>query len=75
MEEKDLKKAGIELFSNQPQVKTAIAIVDNGEMTTAMVAGQTCDIISAIAGVMADNPQVRKFFEVAYLEALRRTRG
>ena len=67
MEEKDLKKAGIDLFSSQPKVENVFCVVDNGETTIAMVAGTGVDLINLLARAMVDNPKVRKFFEQAYL--------
>lgn len=67
MEEKDLKKAGIELFSSQPKVESVFCVVDNGEITTSMVAGTGVDLINLLARAMVDNSQVRKLFEKAYL--------
>lgn len=67
MEEKDLKKVGIELFSSQPKVESVFCVVDNGEVTSAMIAGTGEDLCNLLARVMVDNPKVRKFFEQAYL--------
>lgn len=73
MEEKDLKKAGIDLFSSQPKVESVFCVVDNGEMTTAMVAGTGVDLINLLARAMVDNPKVRKLFERAYLATVAHT--
>ena len=42
-------------------------VVDNGEVTSAMIAGTGEDLCNLLARVMVDNPKVRKFFEQAYL--------
>lgn len=67
MEEKDLKKAGIDLFSSQPKVESVFCVVDNGEVTSVMIAGTGEDLCNLFARVMVNNPKVRKFFEQAYL--------
>lgn len=70
MEEKDLKKVGIDLFSSQPKVESVFCVVDNGKKDIAMVAGTGVDIIKLLASVMINEPQVREFFEKAYRAAI-----
>lgn len=49
MEEKDLKKDGIDLFSSQPKVESVFCVVDNGEVTSAMIAGTEEDLCNLLA--------------------------
>lgn len=45
-------------------------VVDNGEVTSAMIAGTREDLCNLLARVMVDNPKVCKFFEQAYLATI-----
>lgn len=67
--EKDLnlKEVGLDLIKNQKKVVATVTIVDDGETTSAVIAGDSGRLVNLLANAMVNKPEFRELVGKAYL--------
>lgn len=69
MENPNLKELSSNLIKKQKKVVATITIVDDGEVSSALVAGESDRLINMLATAMVEKPELRQLVGKAYLAA------
>lgn len=69
MENPNLKELSSNLIQKQKKVIATVTIVDDGETSTALVAGECDRLVNMLASAMIEQPQFRQLIGKAYLAA------
>lgn len=67
MENINLKEISSELVNKQKKIVATITIVDDGETTSALIAGEGEKLMNMLVGAMIDKPEFRKLIGRASL--------
>lgn len=69
MESPNLKELSSELIKKQKKVVATITIVDDGETTAALIAGEGERLLNMLATAMVERPELKQLIGRAYLAA------
>lgn len=69
IERPDLKELSSKLVKDQKKVVAIITMVDDGETTSALIAGESGKIANMLIGAMIDKPEFKQLVGKAYLAA------
>lgn len=67
MENINLKEISSELVNKQKKVVATITMVDDGETTSALIAGEGEKLMNMLVGAMIDKPEFKQLVGKAYL--------
>lgn len=67
IERPDLKELSSKLVKDQKKVVATITMVDDGETTSALIAGEGGKLMNMLVGAMIDKPEFRQLVGKAYL--------